>query len=146
MLVYHIALFVSPPTNFPDLLGGHYTGHYGNGPQVAITVAAGAKEHPILRGVDVGALVGHGSLYKTSPLGSATTLLLLGTIPQQSPEPIAWTNIASPGKSRVFYTSLGHVDDFAQPQFRKLLLNGLLWTIAPEYVGQDNIASLLPAK
>lgn len=130
----------------PDVLGGHYTGHYRNESPVAISIATGMQDHPILRGVDVGTLAGHSSLYKTSPLEPSTTLLLLGTIAGENPEPVAWTNIAGPGKSRVFYTSLGHTDDFAQPQFRKLLLNGLLWTIAPQYVGQDKLDSLLPVK
>jgi type 1 glutamine amidotransferase len=29
----------------------------------------------------------------------------------------------------VFYTSLGHPDDFAEPAFRRLLLNGILWAL-----------------
>jgi type 1 glutamine amidotransferase len=33
------------------------------------------------------------------------------------------------GKSRVFYTSLGHVDDFKNPQFVRLLGNAVLWTL-----------------
>ncbi len=42
---------------------------------------------------------------------------------------------------REFYTSLGHPEDFENPAFRKLLLNGLLWTIAPHYLGQPPLAS-----
>jgi len=30
---------------------------------------------------------------------------------------------------RVFYTSLGSPDDFKQPFFRRLLLNGILWAL-----------------
>jgi type 1 glutamine amidotransferase len=33
------------------------------------------------------------------------------------------------GKSRIFYTSLGHPDDFQNPTFRKLLLHGLCWAL-----------------
>ena len=128
----------------PEVLGGNYTGHHGNGPKTAISVADGAKDHPILRGIDVAQLVGNGSLYKVSPLATSAAPILIGAIDGQSAEPVAWTNIAGEKKSRVFYTSLGHIDDFANPHFRKLLTNGLLWTIAPQYVGQDKIADLLP--
>jgi type 1 glutamine amidotransferase len=30
---------------------------------------------------------------------------------------------------RVFYTSLGHVEDFALPALRRLLVNGIFWTL-----------------
>jgi type 1 glutamine amidotransferase/nicotinamidase-related amidase len=112
-----------------DVLGGNYTNHYGAGAKTVISVAKNAAEHPILRGVAVSELVGNGSLYKTSPLATATTPLLLGTIPGQNPEPVAWTNQLGDRKTRVFYTSLGHVDDFENPAFRKLLQNGVLWSL-----------------
>ncbi|MGV2332606.1 MAG UNVERIFIED_CONTAM: ThuA domain-containing protein [Planctomycetaceae bacterium] len=35
---------------------------------------------------------------------------------------MAWVNSRADG-GRTFYTSLGHVGDFAQPAFRQLLLN-----------------------
>ena len=44
-------------------------------------------------------------------------------------EPIAWVN--SKDGRRVFYTSLGSPEDFAVPQFRKLLLNGVFWALDP---------------
>ena len=40
---------------------------------------------------------------------------------------MAWTNTHNGG--RVFYTSLGHPDDFKDPHFRRLLLNGILWAL-----------------
>jgi type 1 glutamine amidotransferase len=42
-------------------------------------------------------------------------------------EPVAWTNRRQ--NSRVFYTSLGGPSDFADPNFRRLLLNGMLWAL-----------------
>jgi type 1 glutamine amidotransferase len=38
---------------------------------------------------------------------------------------VAWTNTYKGG--RVFYTALGHPDDFKTPQFRTLLKNAILW-------------------
>lgn len=128
----------------PEVLGGNYVNHHGNGPKTAVALADGAKDHPILRGVDIGQLLGNGSLYKVSPLESSAVPLLIGSIPEKDPEPIAWTNIAGPKQARVFYTSFGHIEDFANPHFRKLLLNGLLWTIAPSYANDSSIANLLP--
>jgi type 1 glutamine amidotransferase len=112
-----------------EVLGGHYTGHHGDGPKVATAAAPGAERHRILRGVDLTQLSSNGSLYKVTPLAGSTTPLLLGSIPGQGPQPAAWTNSARPGQSLVFYTSLGHPDDFQNPAFRKLLLNGICWAL-----------------
>jgi nicotinamidase-related amidase/type 1 glutamine amidotransferase len=110
----------------PDVLGGHYTGHHGPSPAVTVTFADGAAEHPILAGVDLAQLSGRGTLYQVSPLAESARPLLIGRIPDQSPEPIAWTNVDKSG-GRVFYTSLGHVDDFQQESFNRLLANALRW-------------------
>ena len=110
----------------PEVLGGNYHNHYGAGPKVTVTPAAGAADHPILRGVEL-PLLSNGSLYRANPLAAGTTLLLVGTIPDKEPEPVAWTNRYK--NSRVFYTSLGHPDDFANPQFRKLLVNAVFWAM-----------------
>ena len=113
----------------PEVLGGHYTGHHGNGPKAAISVAPGANEHPILNGVDVTRLAGNGSLYKVSPLSATASVLLNGAIPGEASEPVAWTRIHGPKKAPIFYTSLGHPDDLKNPEFRRLLMNGIRWAL-----------------
>jgi type 1 glutamine amidotransferase len=119
----------------PEVLGGHYTGHHGAGPGVRVAVAPGAATHPILTGVDVSTLQGHGSLYKVSPLAVSATPILTGSIPGKPEEPILWTNLTAAG-GRVVYTSLGHAGDFAEPAFQRLLRNAIDWAagqdIAPE--------------
>ena len=112
----------------PDVLGGHYTGHHGESPRVAISFAPAAEKSPLLAGIDLAQLAGCGTLYKVSPLGSSARPVLIGTIPGQPDEPIAWTNTNKYG-GRVFYTSLGHVDDFKQESFNRLLVNALRWAI-----------------
>jgi len=113
----------------PEVLGGNYHGHYGRGPKTAVTIASGAEGHPILAGVKA-PFAAKGSLYRTSPLAESTTLLLMGAIPDKDPEPLAWTNTY--GKSRVFYTSLGHVDDFkgTDPPLVRLLRNAVFWALS----------------
>lgn len=103
--------------------GGHYTNHHGAGPETTIQLAPGiTSEHPLLRNVDVASLRGKGSLYQVSPLAPSTEPILMGSIPEKAAEPVAWLNRRSDG-GRTFYTSLGHVGDFEQPDFRRLLRN-----------------------
>lgn len=109
-----------------DVIGGNYSNHHGAGPKVAVNVIVGGAKSPILANVDVQSLHGAGSLYVVSPLAKSATALLTGTIPGKPTEPIAWVNETESG-SRVFYTSLGHVGDFEQPAFRKLLSNAIHW-------------------
>ena len=113
----------------PEVLGGHYTNHYPEGPRTRVTVAVGAQTHPILKDVSIATFTGAGSLYKVGPLGPDTTTLLMGAIPDQPAEPIAWTHRYGARHARVFYTSLGHPDDFTRPEFRRLLVNGIAWAL-----------------
>lgn len=105
-----------------EVLGGSYTGHFGSGPVCEVTPADGAAGHPILDGVSSFGTVG--SLYKNTPIADDATLLLNGTTPD-STEPVAWTRLHQDG--RVFYTSLGHQEDFRNADFLRLLTNGVLW-------------------
>lgn len=111
------------------VLGGHYEGHQGR-EKTAVTFAPGADTHPILAGIAAGALTGSGSLYKNTPLAKTASPLLIGTIPDKPAEPVAWTHLQGPKQGRVFYTSLGHADDFQNPAFRRLLVNGVAWALA----------------
>jgi type 1 glutamine amidotransferase len=114
------------PNFDPDVLGGNYHGHYGRGPTTTVTTAYEVGEHPILADVQT-PFKSISSLYQVSPLKKSTKTLLIGTIPDKEPEPVAWTNRYR--NSRVFYTSLGHVEDFKNPQFRRLLINAVFWTM-----------------
>jgi type 1 glutamine amidotransferase len=113
-----------------DVLGGNYTGHHGNrGPagQTRVRALPEAAGHPILTGVPKEEFAVASWLYKTSPLSPKAVPLLVGRAPGQAKaEPVAWTH-TSPGGGRVFYTSLGHPDDFRIPACRRLLVNGIYW-------------------
>jgi type 1 glutamine amidotransferase len=130
-----------------DVLGGNYHGHHGDGPKVSVSLAPGAAAHPILRGVEPGKLLGNGSLYKVSPLAPTTTVLLMGSVTGQPSEPVAWVN-APATKGRVFYTSLGDPDDFALPEFNRLLLNAIAWATnssQPAFAAGANTQASAPA-
>src|SRR5262249_45513705 len=110
----------------PEVLGGNYSGHHGAGPKATVKAGAGPEAHPALTGVRP-PLGGHGSLYKVSPLATSATPLLTGSLPSRAQEPVAWVNRY--GKARVFYTSLGHPEDFQEAPFRRLLANAILWAL-----------------
>jgi type 1 glutamine amidotransferase len=112
-----------------DVLGAENRGY---GPEKAgtrVAVVREAASHPILRDFPA-AWHSKGNVYFTAPLiDPQATVLLTGTADDRT-EPIAWTRLA--GRSRVFYTSLGHPADFEVPHFQTLLLNGIRWAL-----GQD---------
>jgi len=109
-----------------DVLGGNYHDHYGKGPRSEIAVADGAAAHPILAGLPAGKWTTDSTLYKTSPLASTATVLLMGKWKDEA-EPVAWTNRYH--NSRVFNTSLGDAEDFRTPQFRTLLIRAAHWAM-----------------
>ncbi len=112
------------PTLDHDVLGGNYRGHFRNG-GAEIKIVPEAAEHPILAGLTPSwATVG--TLYRVSPLSAAAKVLVTGSA-EGTTEPVAWTHSYRGG--RVFYTQLGHQDDFAVPQFCTLLVNGIFWAM-----------------
>ena len=111
-----------------EVLGCHYEGHYGNTAASRVGIIPGAASQPVLTGVPTNEISVTSSLYKSRDLGKAVTPLVTGQVEGQSgAEPVAWVNTAN--HRRVFYASLGSPDDFKQPFFRRLLLNGILWAL-----------------
>ncbi len=123
---------VQPPEgveNWPDfdreVLGCEYRNHAGNALGSDI-FPAGAIDEPLLHGVEPLRWHSRGSLYLSKLLDPKARVLLEGKAGEWT-EPVAWTRTY--GQARVFYTSLGHPDDFDQPQFRQLLDNALCWLL-----------------
>jgi type 1 glutamine amidotransferase/nicotinamidase-related amidase len=108
------------------VLGGHYTNHHGANEKTVIAVKPEAEKHPILAGMPKGDIGVASTLYMTSPLRDKATVLMMGRVEGKNPEPVAWTHTHS-GGGRVFYTSLGHTEDFKIPAMRRLLRNGIYW-------------------
>lgn len=113
------------------VFGGDYKNHYGAGPKCEVKIADAGKAHPVLR--DVAGFTSPGSLYKNKAVADDITVLLTGSIPAAT-EPVAWVRerMVGSGTQRVFYTSLGHPDDFREATFTRLLLNAIGWCARDE--------------
>ena len=127
-----------------DVLGGNYHDHHGNDPETGpftyVWINPGMESHPVLAGVPTSEFRVPSWLYKTSPLAETATALMMGRVGDRKPhEPVAWTNTNLNG-GRVFYTSLGHPDDFGIPAFRRLLLNGISFALGRPLVPEGTIS------
>ncbi len=109
-----------------QVLGGNYHGHGANSLGADIANVPEMADHPILAGVEPAKWHSIGSLYNTAPIAEGATLLMTGSAGGVS-EPVTW--ICEYKKARVFYSGLGHPDDFQQPQFRRLLVNAVFWAM-----------------
>ncbi len=109
--------------------GARWTRHHGH---LSTTRTEGAANHPILNGVNP-AMTLPSWLYTVQPLQGECRPLLTGHAihPQNGrddgPQPLAWTK-TDHGR-RVFFTTAGHPEDFRNDDFRRLVVNGLLWTL-----------------
>jgi nicotinamidase-related amidase/type 1 glutamine amidotransferase len=110
-----------------EVLGGNYQGHYGTNHSTQSRFAPGAEGHPILAGVEP--FGSRASLYKTLPLASDCTTLLLGRAPAGE-HPTAWTREYK--GARIFTTSLGGQQDFECASFLRMLTNALGWVMRRE--------------
>ena len=111
-----------------EVLGCKYENHYANTATTRVRILPEAAHHPALTGVPTNSFTVASSLYRSRDLGKAVTPLMTGQAEGQSEtEPVAWVNTAN--HRQVFYTSLGSPDDFKQPSFRRLLLNGIFWSL-----------------
>ena len=110
----------------PQVFGGSYTNHHGNTLVATAYPNPKATNHPILDGLSGKEFRTGGSLYMTSPLVHGAQVLLFGKVEGKDPEPVAWTFLRA-GGGKSFYTSLGHVDDFENPEFLQVLVRGIYW-------------------
>ncbi|MDG2129180.1 MAG: isochorismatase family protein [Fuerstiella sp.] len=116
--------FVDWPKFDSEVFGGNYHGHHGNKLKSLVTAEG---DHSILDGVqEQRAARQGGSLYLTSPLKQGTTVLTTGMVEGEPREPVTWTFARADG-GRSFYSSMGHVDDFENGEFKRLLYNGICW-------------------
>jgi type 1 glutamine amidotransferase len=124
-------------------------GHHGKESTRGI-IPAEARQHPILRGIDDGAIWGPTDVYGVRlPLPGDSRPLVLGQVldgmkPDSKPVegaknspmmPIAWTKTFKTGTgktARVFTTTMGASQDFESEATRRLVVNACYWALGLE--------------
>ena len=131
-----------------DVLGAIYDGHYGDWnaeprKRVRMWPEPTKLDHPVLNGFKLGDFTAIGDkLYKYSDLDPAIEILLSARYPnEEAIHPVAWINEKS-GK-RIFYTSIGGLDEMGMPETQRLLLNAFVWASSPQ---KPVTVSVNPAK
>lgn len=117
-----------------EVFGGNYHGHHGNQLKSTVTLTEpeeGSDSEALLRHIDSSRFPQGGSLYENEPLASGAVPVAFAEIEGLPREPVAWTFKRGDG-GKSFYTSLGHVDDFANPAFKQLLVNSIYWAVGKE--------------
>ena len=115
-----------------EVWGQKWIRHHGAQSSTDVTVIPERAGHPVLRGVEK-AFHARSWLYVVEPLEGDATPLLVGKSVNPAggrdagPQPVAWTKTHKGG--RVFFTTLGHPEDFRVEGVRKLVINGMLWAL-----------------
>ena len=105
-----------------EVLGGNYNMHWDHGPRARVRFEPGSEGHPVMEGLSE--FSSAGSLYRNTGLSTDVSLLMSASNGEHD-EPVTWTRSQAGG--RVFYTSLGHQEDFGDPNYLRLLANAVLW-------------------
>lgn len=129
-----------------QVLGETWIAHYGAHQKESTrgVIVAGMRNHPILRGVRD--LWGESDVYEITALSGDSRPLVMGQVllgmdPASPPDPdkklmpIAWIKsyTGEAGKTaRVFMTTMGHVMDFKNEGFRRMLVNACYWAMGIE--------------
>lgn len=129
-----------------QVLGNTWVGHYGKNhvQGTRIQLVPEQKDHPILKGVDDNAFC-HAGGYVGEPGPDFTVLTMTQPLltmekdgqPDPSKPPVAstWTrhySSKSGKKPRVFHSTQGASEDILDADYRRLLINGILWAAGME--------------
>ncbi len=118
-----------------DVVGQKWIRHHGHLSTTEVSTIPEQASHPILRGVER-AFHGRSWLYVVDPLHGDCTPLLMGKAVNPAggkdfgPHPVAWTKTYK--GARVFFTTLGHPDEFKDLPMRRLLVNGIYWALGKD--------------
>lgn len=115
--------------------------HHGGGNSTDALLVEESAGHPVLRGVEP--FHARSWLYHADTLLDSATPLITGRAVKgaeaggehfSDPHTVAWVHHyeGENGKSRVFFTTLGHPYDFKNESMRKLAINGILWALGME--------------
>ncbi len=127
-----------------DVLGATYEGHYRDWVEeprkrVRMWPEPEKLDNLILRGFDVGDFIPIGDkLYKYTDLDPEVEVLLSARYPnEEAIHPVAWIN--ETGGKRVFYTSLGGLEEIKSPVTQRLLTNAFIWAAAAKSVAKVSV-------
>jgi len=112
-----------------DVLGSPWVSHHGHSSSTDVSRIPG-EDHAVLDGIPPEFHVRSG-LYRVDLQPDCRPLLQGEAVDPEStptPSPVAWVRELE--RSRVFFTSLGHPDDFVETPFRRLLVNAVRWCLA----------------
>lgn len=113
-----------------EVIGCNYQGYDARSRATGcdVRVLPAAAGHPIVKGLAPNGFHSRSWLYRQRPLAPSTTTLMTGRWSDKEPEePVAWTNTYH--GARVFYTTLGHPDDFRLAPFRQMLVAAIRWAL-----------------
>ncbi len=124
--------WAQPTFGAPPGWGDGHT-HYGHDSSTDVSILEGAKDHPILAGLAPRFHV-RSWLYHVIPMAppeDAEPLLLGEAVDPNKPaepNPVAWTWENGYG-GRVFFTTLGHPEDFYEASMLRLVVNAVHWCL-----------------
>ncbi|MAC19668.1 MAG: hypothetical protein CMJ23_08375 [Phycisphaerae bacterium] len=119
------------------VLGAPWKYHYGHDSTTEVTIDEAASTHPALDGIDSGFDVRSWTYHVRDDFPPRDANVLARGRPLRPGEdrlgddtvnPVAWT-WTRPDGGRTFTTTMGHPSDFNQPEFRRLLANGIHWAL-----------------
>ncbi|WP_236975670.1 ThuA domain-containing protein [Membranihabitans maritimus] len=113
----------------PEILGCENKGYGPKEFGTEVLLFPENNNHSIVQGVEPGNWRSKGTLYLVAPLLDQNAKIYLeGKFESEPSHPIAWTRTTD-DNSHVFYTSLGHPNDFENKNFIKILDNGIKWAL-----------------
>ena len=109
-----------------DVLGCENRGYGAVEWGTNVSITKENASHPALLDIDK-KWYSKGNVYKVAPLLDQDAEVLLTGEANEEVQPIAWTRKINGTLNKVFYTSLGHPEDFKERNFSLLLMNVINW-------------------
>lgn len=107
--------------------------HYGHESSTDAKIIEAAANEPILHGISKETFHVRSWLYQVLPKfpSNGSTQLMMGhsinpNTPKAYDNPVAWTGTNSYG-AKIFFTTMGHPEDFDQEPFQHLVINAIHW-------------------
>jgi type 1 glutamine amidotransferase len=128
----HSATDFETTGNFPwytnTLVGGYLTTFDVDGTSGTVQMEPGYADHPVMRGLPQTWSVRDEWFRMNRDIGEQPGFQILARLAADN-RPVTWIkDSGASGAGRMFYTIRGHSPDvYHEPEFRRLVLNGILW-------------------